>query len=120
MVAQFRGGTRDGMTGLEIALGVIEAASVVVASMIALATVNSWRAEQRRERQLEEATEALQLAYETTDAIKAIRSSFGTTGEGSTRKRLPDEPERVTEILDHAYAPIERLNHHQELFAKLR
>lgn len=104
----------------EFAFNLIETGSVVLASGIALATVNAWRAEQRRERQLEAATEALELAYETTDAIKAIRSPFGTTGEGSTRKRLSDEPERVTQILDHAYAPIERLNQHQEMFAKMR
>jgi len=101
-------------------LGVIEAASVVVASLIALATVNSWRAQQQRERKLQVGTDALVLAYEALDAMKAVRTAFGYAEEGSKRDRFPDEPEWLTGKLNDAYATIERVNQHQELFGKLR
>jgi len=104
----------------ELLMQVVEVVSVVGTSVIALLTVGSWRAEHRYTRRAELAGEGLTLAYEAADVIQAVRSNFGYESDGSTRKRMPNETPQLTERLDDAFTPVERLCQHDELFGKLR
>ncbi len=94
--------------------------SVIVASGVAIYGINSWRREAKWKRKYELAEEALSLFYEVQDAISIIRSPFGYTGEGKTRKRNENEREEDSEILDQAYVVIERFEKNKEPFYKLR
>jgi hypothetical protein len=94
--------------------------SVVVACLIAIRGIDSWRAEFVGKRRMELAEEVVARFYEARDAIMEIRSPFGFGGEGSTRKPSPDERPEDKQPLDQAYVLIERYNRHNELFARIR
>jgi len=99
---------------------VIKSLSIIVASGVAIYGINSWRREAKWKRKYELAEETLSLFYEVQDAISIIRSPFGHTGEGKTRKRNENERKEDSEILDQAYVVIERFENNKEPFYKLR
>jgi hypothetical protein len=93
--------------------------SLIIASLTAIYGIGSWRREYRGRRRAELAEETLSLFYEARDAIRHIRSPFGTVGEGSTRKHSDGETPEQTKAYDRAYVAFERYNSHMELFNKL-
>lgn len=93
--------------------------SVVLASLFAIHGFDAWRREHVGKRRIELAEEVLALFYQARDAIESIRSPFGFSGEGESRKPDPKERPEDKEALDRAYVLIERYNHHTELFAKI-
>jgi len=99
---------------------VIKSLSIILASGVAIYGINSWRREAKWKRKYELAEETLSLFYEVQDAISIIRSPFGNTNEGKTRKRNENERKEDSEILDQAYVVIERFEDNKEPFYKLR
>ncbi|MCK4298615.1 MAG: hypothetical protein KAX80_03735 [Planctomycetes bacterium] len=107
-------------SGLSPFLEVVTAVSIVVAAVVAVYGISSWRREARGKRQMELAEDVLALFYEARDMIMAIRSPFGHSGEGRTRKGRAGETPEQKEVLDQAYVPIERYLVREELFNTLR
>jgi len=97
----------------------INAAAVVIASLIAIYGINSWRREYRGKKQAELAEEALCLFYEAQDDIRHIRSPFAGGHEGKTRKVNDSETPEQKEAYDKAYVLIERYKTYIRLFNKL-
>jgi hypothetical protein len=107
-------------SGLSTLLEVVQAASIVVAAVVAIHGISSWRRETRGKREMELAEEVLALFYEARDVIAAIRSPLGHSNEGQTRKAKPSETPEEKGILDQSYVPIERYSARAELFNTLR
>ncbi len=101
-------------------LDIIKSISIIIASIVAVYGIDSWRRETKWKRKYELAEEALSLFYEIQDAISIIRSPLGYVGEGKSRKRDKNEREEDSEILDRAYVVIERFENNKEPFFKLR
>lgn len=99
---------------------ILKSLSIIIASGVAIYGINSWRRETKWKRKYELAEETLSLFYEVQDALSIIRSPFGNVNEGKTRKRLENEREEDSEILDQAYTVIERFEKNKEPFFKLR
>ena len=100
-------------------LDLLQALSVIVASVVAVYGINAWRRELKGKREYELAEEVLTLFYRSRDIIKAIRSPFGTVGEGRTRKQRPSETPNEKEALDRAHAVVERYEKNKEPFERL-
>lgn len=98
---------------------IIENVGLLVAAITAIYGINAWRREFRGKRQYELAEEVLCMLYDCRDRLRAIRSPFSRTEEGSTRKADPRETEDQTKLLNRAYTVFERYQTHQEAFAKL-
>ena len=103
-----------------LAFDILKSISIIVASTVAIYGVNSWRRETKWKRKYELAEEVLALFYQAKDVISIMRSPFGHSEEGKTRKRAGNESEEITEALDRAYTTIERYENNKEPFAKLR
>jgi hypothetical protein len=71
----------------------------------------------RKEYDLAEAV--LASFYEARDRIRAIRSPFGSQGEGSSRKASPDETATEKRINEQAYVVMERYQKYQDVFNRL-
>lgn len=99
---------------------IVQCLSVVIASIVAIAGITSWRREARWKRRYELAEEVLATFYEISDRFEIIRSSAGYVGEGATRKRSENESKEESEILDNAYVIIERYNNEITSFIKLK
>jgi hypothetical protein len=104
---------------LQIVLTIIQSASIIVASFLAILGVNSWRRETVGKKKLDLAEKTLALFYEARDNIKFIRNPAGFIGEGSTRKKDDKESEEETKILNQAYVIIERNNKVSARFSEL-
>ena len=109
------------MSGEEVkmVLEIINTLAIVIASIVAICSVNAWRKEFRGKRNIELAEEVLALFYEAKDAISAIRNIFGFQGEGTTRKPQKDETQQEKQARDHAYIVYERFDKRKEIFNKL-
>lgn len=99
---------------------IFESLSVIIAAIVALYGIDSWRREVKWKRRYELAEETLSLFYEIQDVISVIRSPMSTSNEGKTRKRDENESEEDAELLDQAFTVIERYEKHKEPFHKLR
>jgi hypothetical protein len=99
---------------------IVKSISIIIASIVAIYGINSWRREIKWKRKYELAEEALSLFYEVEDAISIIRSPLSSNSEGTTRKQGENERNEDTEILDRAYVVIERFENNKEPFFKLR
>lgn len=99
---------------------ILVSVAAIVASYVALKGLHTWRREYVGRRQIDLAEQVLALFYEVKDVIAGARGSFTFPGEGSTRKAIEDETPEQTEIRNHAYVLIERLNGRADLFARLR
>lgn len=98
----------------------ITSISVAVAALAFLVGVNAWRREFVGKRRIDLIENVLALFYEAQDAIREIRSPFGLSGEGATRKRSDYEREEESQVLDQAYVVFERYQKRKKLFAELR
>ncbi|MFC2067733.1 hypothetical protein ACFLTP_01790 [Chloroflexota bacterium] len=98
---------------------IIESISIIIAAWAIFIGVNAWRREYVGKRNLELAEEVLSLFYEAKDVLKSIRSPFGFSGEGSTRKAAPNESPEEKKIYDKAFVTFERYNRRSDLFSKL-
>ena len=99
---------------------IINSISIVIASSVAIYGITSWRREAKWKRKYELAEEVLSLFYEVKESFETIRSPFGHTGEGKTRKRAKNEDPEESEIFDSAYVVIERYEREKTPFIKLK
>jgi hypothetical protein len=100
-------------------LDLIKALSVIVASVVAIYGINTWRRELRGKKEYELAEEVLSLFYRARDIIRAMRSPFAIGGEGSTRKPQDKETAKEKEVRDRAYIVMERFQREKETFDRL-
>jgi hypothetical protein len=103
----------------QIISSVTTCAAMVLASLVAIYGISSWRREFKGKRRIELAEDTLALFYQARDAITAIRSPMSYGGEGSTRKQAENETENQKQARDRAYVVFERFNKHQEVFNKM-
>lgn len=101
-------------------LKLFESLSILIASIIALIGVFTWRRETRWKRKYELAEETLCRFYEAHQNIRTIRSPFGFAGEGKTRKRAENESAKESDIYDRAYIINERFERNKEALEKLQ
>jgi hypothetical protein len=98
---------------------VLQSVSVILACLTIILGVDAWRREFIGKRKIELAEDVLTRFYEAGDAIARIRSPFSTSGEGSERKKSPNEGPAASELLDRAYVVFARYEKEQELFNRL-
>ncbi len=104
---------------MDTILNLIQSISIIIASIVAIWGINSWRREAKWKRKYELAEEVLSLFYECKEKFQIIRSPFGHIDEGKTRKRNEHETAAETERLNNAYVFIERYEKEKEPFIKL-
>ncbi|RLD74012.1 MAG: hypothetical protein DRI87_02355 [Bacteroidetes bacterium] len=105
---------------INLIFDILQNISIVIVSFVAIYGINSWRTEMVWKRKYELAEEVLSLFYEARESIEIIRSPYGHTGEGKTRKRKEKETEEQSEILDRAYVIYERYEKVKTPFTKLK
>ena len=93
--------------------------AVIIASIVAIYGINSWRRETKWKRKYELAEEVLASLYESHHAIKVIRSPLGFSNEGSSRTKKENETPKETEIFNQAYVSRERFERNREPLEKL-
>ena len=98
----------------------LKSLSILIASIVAIYGINSWRREARWKSRYKLAEEVLSLFYEVQECISIIRNPMSSSNEGTTRKREENERPEDSGILDSAYVTIERFNNNSEAFYKLR
>jgi hypothetical protein len=98
----------------------IQSIAVIVASVVAIKGIGSWKREKKWTKKYELAEEVLTLFYEAEEAIKSIRSPLVWSNEGKSRKRNVNESKEESELLDNAYVVYERYEKEKHIFNKLR
>ncbi len=101
-------------------LDIIQALSVIIASLAAVLGISSWRRETEWKRKYELAEEVLSCFYDISERFDIIRNPAGYVGEGKTRKRNKNESQEESEILDQAYVLIERFEKEKAPFVQLK
>ena len=96
-----------------------QAASVFVASLIAICGIEAWRKEFVGKRRIELAEEVLALFYQAKDVIGWIRFPTSFVAESATRKPESDETSTEKGINDQAYIFYKRLEQYSELFSRI-
>ena len=99
---------------------IIESISIIIAAIVAIIGINSWRKEAKWKRKYELAEEVLGLFYEAKEVIEYVRFPGSYIGEGNSRITFLNETSEDKDIRDRAYITIERLEKHKEIFYKLR
>ncbi len=98
----------------------LQSISVIVASVVAIYSINSWRREAKWKRKYELAEEVLANLYESQQAIRYIRSPIGFQDEGSSRKIDKNETPEQTRVYNQAYVVRERFKNNSDALQKLR
>jgi len=101
------------------ALSIAQSAFVCVTAFIALLGVNEWRRQTIGKRKIELAEEVLTSFYEAKDVFEWVRSPGSFGGEGETRP-AEGEQEELKRMRNIYFVPIERMQKHGELFAKIQ
>lgn len=104
---------------LVLLVEILNACGILVASIVAILGIRSWRKEARWKRRYELAEEVLIALYEAQNAIRLIRSPFGSTSEGESRNIEKGETPAERRILHHAHSFKERYEQHKRTFEKL-
>jgi len=99
---------------------ILQNISIVIASIVAIYGINSWRREAKWKRKFELAEETLSLFYEVRDRLDYIRNPFSNPEEGKTRKRNENESAEDAKIFDMAYVVYERYEYDKSSFLKLK
>ena len=101
-------------------MNILQSLSIIIVAFVAVYSINAWRRELKGQRELDVSEQALALIYECKDNLQIIRSPFGFSGEGQTRKRRPDETKDESKAFDQAYVLIERYEKVKDSFIKLQ
>jgi hypothetical protein len=99
---------------------IIETIAVIIAAVVAIYGISSWRREAKWKRKYELAEEVLSCLYEISETFDMMRNPCGYVGEGKTRKRRDGESQEESDILDKAYVLVERYEKNKEPFIKLQ
>jgi hypothetical protein len=95
------------------------AGAAVFAAWQGIKSLQIWRNERIGSRKIELAEEALLGIYEVQNALRAIRSPFGHTGESAERQVDDGESPAQKRNRDIGFIAFERSKSHQEKFDKL-
>jgi hypothetical protein len=98
----------------------IQAISVVIASLSVAFAANAWRREFLGKRRIELAEDVLTLFYRARHEIRQIRSTMVEKKEGATRERQENESPEMSQALDKVHIYMERIEARNEIFDKLR
>jgi hypothetical protein len=101
------------------AVGIAQSAFVCVTALIALLGVNEWRRQTIGKRKIELAEQVLTSFYEARDVFVWVRSPAAFGGEGETRQ-AEGEHDDVRRMRNVYFVPIERMQKHGELFARIQ
>ena len=101
------------------AVGILQSILLCVTAVVALLSVNEWRRQTVGKRKIELAEQVLASFYEVRDLFVWVRSPAAIGGEGETRQ-AEGEDENVRRQRNTYFVPIERMQKHSELFAKLQ
>jgi len=110
----------DGPQAIQTIATLIGSLAALAASIAAIYSLNTWRKEHLGKKRVDLAEETLALFYEAKDAISAIRSPFGHSGEGKTREPIEGETPGQARIREQAHAFWERYEMRQDVFNRLR
>ncbi|MFH4968760.1 hypothetical protein V8G61_11210 [Gaetbulibacter sp. M240] len=100
-------------------LDILQSVGIIIASIVAVWGINSWRREAKWKRKYELAEEVLANMYEAHHAIRIIRSPIGFGNEGSSRSKNDNETPQQTEIYNQAYVARERFERNKKPLEKL-
>ncbi|WP_420319850.1 hypothetical protein [Flagellimonas sp.] len=100
-------------------LDILQSLGIIIASVVAIWGINSWRREAKWKRKYELAEEVLANLYEAHQAIRIIRSPVGFGNEGSSRKKNENETPKETEVYNQAYVSRERFERNRKSLEKL-
>ncbi len=102
-------------------LDLIQAGSIVFASLMAVYGIAAWRREHTGKKKIDLAEEVLGLFYQAQYTINNyIRDSLTTSGDGSTRPIGDEaEPEWVKKARNQYFVPVERHQQQGELFGRI-
>jgi hypothetical protein len=101
------------------AADIVQSAFVCLTAIVALLGINEWRRQTVGKRKIELAEQVLASFYEARDLFVWVRSPAAFGGEGETRQ-AEGEDENVRRSRNTYFVPIERMQKHSELFAKLQ
>lgn len=102
-----------------IYLQLFESIAVIIAAIVAIIGINSWRKELKYKREYELAEEVLALFYETRDVIKEIRNPVSHHTEWENRGWSTGESNEEKWAYDQAYVIEYRYNKNKNTFNKL-
>lgn len=91
----------------------------MIAALAFLYGVYAWKREHIGKRRIDLAEDVLSQFYETSEAIRAIRSPVLSGGEGQSRQKSEDEDKKTEEVLNRAHVPYERYQAREACFTKL-
>lgn len=100
-------------------LDILQSVGIIIASIVAIWGINSWRREAKWKRKYELAEEVLANMYEAHHSIRIIRSPIGFGNEGSSRAKNDNETPQQTEIYNQAYVARERFERNKRPLEKL-
>lgn len=103
----------------EATAAVFTAIATIVLAGAGVYGIDSWRREHFGRKRTDLAEQTLALFYEARDALSAIRSPLGWSGEGKSRKKDPDETPDQAAILDNGYVVWERYETRKDVFNRL-
>jgi hypothetical protein len=98
----------------------IESCAVIVASIVAVFSINAWRREYVGKRRAELAEDVLAMFYEAADVIRDIRHPAAFQSETAEVVQGEGESEDAYQVRRRASIVHVRYARHQEMFNKLR
>ena len=105
--------------GWNLIFDILQNISLIIASIVAIYGINSWRREAKWKRKYELAEEVLANMYEAQQAIRNIRSPFGYQNEGNSRKVEENETPEQTKAYNQAYVVSERYKNNNVSLQKI-
>lgn len=100
-------------------IDIVQSTFVCLTALTALLGINEWRRQTIGKRKIELAEQVLASFYEARDLFTWVRSPAAFSGEGETRQ-AEDENDSIRNRRNTYFVPIERMQKHGELFAKLQ
>ncbi len=105
--------------GLKDWIDLIQGASVIIASGVAIWGINAWRREFVGKRRIELAEEVLALFYQAKDVVGWMRHPASLAAESATRKPQSAETSEQRGLKDSAYVFSKRYSQDSELFSRI-
>lgn len=100
-------------------LQILQAGSIIGAAWMAIWGISAWRREMIGRKKADLAENVLAAFFEAQDIFISARHPFAFGNEGRSRPRDDNENDDDAHHLDSFYVPIERIEKHNEFFAKL-
>lgn len=105
---------------IPVITSIIQNIAVILASIIAIYGINSWRRETKWKKKYELVEDTLVLFYEADEKLKILRNPGSWGNEGNTRNKRENETEEETARLNQEYVLYERWEREKDTFIKLQ